>query len=104
VLIPQFSLRWLLGVMTASAGVFAIFGMAVRGYLWAAGVSAAIIALVVAMLVYAALFGIVWIFSLVAPAFLRRAHSGQSPFAQTITASQTPPSGKDVPLRPTLLE
>ena len=41
VLIPQFSIRWLLLVTAVCAGVFSIFGLAVRGSHWAAGVSIA---------------------------------------------------------------
>jgi hypothetical protein len=64
-LIPQYSLRWLLGVMTGSAVVFSIFAMGLRGNLWAAGGSVAILAVVVAALVHVGLFVLVWFAGLV---------------------------------------
>lgn len=114
-LIPQFSLRWLLAVMTACAVVFSIFGLAVRGSHWAAGVSIAIVSLAVVMLIYAVVFGLVWAFSVVTSQFRHgSAGSGRSPFAGRATASSTPgpspPGGgaslshKGVPATPIILD
>jgi hypothetical protein len=64
-LIPQFSLRWLLGVTTLSAGVFSIFALAINGSIVAAAISVAILSLVVVILVHAAWFGLIWVLSVV---------------------------------------
>ncbi|MCR4412474.1 MAG: hypothetical protein NUV77_08640 [Thermoguttaceae bacterium] len=78
-LIPQFTIRWLLGVTAVSAVVFTIVGLAVRGSAWAQGVSAAFVALALAMLVYALLFGVVWLLA-EAKAKLGKGEPGGSPF------------------------
>ena len=91
-LIPQFSIRWALGLMAGCAGIFSIFALAIRGYEWAAGVSIGILSLVLVMTIYALLFGAVWLFSLIT-APLRPAPSGRSPFRQQ-AAGVAPPSGQ----------
>jgi hypothetical protein len=88
--IPQFTLRWMLGVMTGCAVVFSIVALAMRGYLWAFGISIAIGALVLLMLVCAALFFLVWIVSLIASFRAGRTRISQSPFRD---APQTPAEG-----------
>ncbi len=78
-LIPQFTIRWLLGVTAVLAVMFTIVGLAVRGSAWAQGISAAFAALTVAMLVYALLFAVVWLLA-EAKAALGKRETGQSPF------------------------
>jgi hypothetical protein len=78
-LIPQFSIRWLLAVMTLAAIAFSIVGLAVRGSLWAVAVSTAIGSFVLLMLIYSLLFSVVWVFS-VAAVPLGGAQRGRSPF------------------------
>jgi len=81
-LIPQFSIRWLLGVTTAAAGVFSIVAMGVQGRAWAVGVSVAFLSIVVLALVYVAAFAMVWLFSVVTSSFGgRRDEAVGSPFA-----------------------
>ncbi|HEX4148671.1 MAG TPA: hypothetical protein VHY20_06775 [Pirellulales bacterium] len=63
-LIPNFTLRWMLGMIVVMAVVFLIMSRALAGSVWAAGVSAAILTLALAGLVYAVLFAIVWLFGL----------------------------------------
>jgi hypothetical protein len=63
-LIPQYSLRLILLIMTGSAVVFSIFAAAKRGSAAAAGISAAIVMLAAAVAVYVAVFAVVWLFSL----------------------------------------
>jgi hypothetical protein len=72
-LIPQFSLRRMLGLTAAIAVVFLVMGWAIRGNAWAIGVSAAVVALTLAGLVYAAMFAVVWLISLIGPAVSARA-------------------------------
>jgi hypothetical protein len=62
-LIPQYSLRWLLGATTVCAMACSVFAMALRGSLLAAAVSMAIVALVAMELVHVVLFVLVWLFS-----------------------------------------
>ena len=63
-LIPQYSLRWLLGATTVCAMACSVFAMALRGSLLAAAVSMAIVALVAIELVHVLLFLLVWLVSL----------------------------------------
>jgi len=76
-LIPQFSLRWLLGATTLTAIVCAMVAWGLAGHRWAQAVSIGLGALVLLMLVYGLLFTVIWGLSL---AVWRRAKSGQSPF------------------------
>jgi hypothetical protein len=62
-LIPQFSLRWLLTVTGMLAVVFLIFAQAAQGHGWAVGVSLAVCMLVAVMLVHGLLFFLVWVFA-----------------------------------------
>lgn len=61
-LLPRFSIRTLFWLITASAFVFVIVGMAARGHTWAWGASIAILSLVVVALTHAALFFVAWLF------------------------------------------
>jgi hypothetical protein len=64
-LIPQFSIRWLLLVTIGCAAVFSIVGLGVRGEPWAMAVSLTFGALVLTMLLYATMFSLIWVFGLV---------------------------------------
>ena len=64
-LIPQFSLRLILGIVSVLAVAAAVVSLAGRGWAWAAGVSIGLLAIAVAFAVYAVLFGVAWLFSLV---------------------------------------
>lgn len=79
-LIPQYSIRWMLAVTACCAVVFSVVGLGVRGSHWAIGVSIAVGALVVMMFVNAAIFGVVWMLSLVGRRSRRLAEN--SPFAE----------------------
>ena len=76
-LIPQFSLRWLLAVVTVAAGVFSVVGLGVRGNLWAAAVTIGMASLVLLMAVCAMLFVLVWVVAALMGGAARR---GRSPF------------------------
>lgn len=64
-LLPRFSMKTILATMTGSALVFVIVGQAVRGSAWALGISMAIGSVVLALSIYALMFLIVWLCSLV---------------------------------------
>ena len=59
-LLPRFTIRALLVLLTICAFVFVIAGMAVRGQHWAWGVTIAILSLSFALLVHAAWFCAIW--------------------------------------------
>lgn len=59
-LLPRFSIRWLLGLTTFSACVSLVLSYAVRSHAWAIGVVAGLWALVVAFLFFAAAFLVAW--------------------------------------------
>ena len=104
-LIPQYSIRWLLVITAVCAGLFSIVGLAVRGQSWAIGVSVALGALVLTMLVYAAVFGLVWLASVLLAAMGRRnAGPGRSPFKQQAAGGGAPPRDGETPDAPILLE
>jgi putative effector of murein hydrolase LrgA (UPF0299 family) len=62
-LLPRFTIRALLVMLTICAFVFVIAGMAIRGQHWAWGVTIAIVSLAFTMLVHAAWFAAVWTLS-----------------------------------------
>jgi hypothetical protein len=63
-LLPRFSIRALLMIITASAVAFLIIGMGLRGQHWAWGASLGIISVAVTALVHAAWFSVIWFFGL----------------------------------------
>jgi hypothetical protein len=62
-LLPRFSIRSLLGLLTLFAVAFLIAGLAYRGQYWAWGVTIGLASLLVTALIHAAWFGIVWWFA-----------------------------------------
>jgi hypothetical protein len=63
VLLPRFTIRTLLALLTLCAVVFVLVGTAFRGQYWAWGVTIAIVSLIVTALTHVAWFGIVSFFS-----------------------------------------
>jgi hypothetical protein len=61
-LLPRFSIRTLFWLVTASAVVFVVVGMAARGHDWAWGVSIGLASILFTALVHAALFLVVQLF------------------------------------------
>ena len=61
-LLPRFSIRTLFWLITASAFVFVVVGMAARGHDWAWGVSIGLLSILFTAVVHAALFCVVWLF------------------------------------------
>jgi hypothetical protein len=61
-LLPSFSIRALLLMLTLGAIAFLIVGMAFRGQHWAWGASVALFSVLVTAIVHAAWFGIIWLF------------------------------------------
>lgn len=59
-LLPRFTIRALLVMLTIGSFVFVVAGMAVRGQPWAWGVTIGILSLAFTLLVHAACFGAVW--------------------------------------------
>jgi hypothetical protein len=90
-LIPQFSIRWVLA-LTAVCAVFSlILAAAVHGSPWAIAISIAVASLAVTLAFHGAVFFGVWLFSLIVPdrrqtaagtARSPFAHSTASPFAE----------------------
>ncbi len=97
-LVPQFTIRWLLALTAVLAVVFSIVGLAVRGRGWAQGLSAGFVALVAGMVVYVALFALVWLAGEIT-ARLRKQPPGGSPFRPP-ESPQPPPGSQDFPASP----
>jgi hypothetical protein len=62
-LLPRFTIRALLVLLTVCAFIFVIAGMAVRGHHWAWGVTIGILSVGFTLLVHAAWFCAVWVLS-----------------------------------------
>lgn len=80
-LIPQFSLRWVLG-LTAVCGVISfVAAMGLRGSAWAGAITIAAASLALTLLVHGFMFFAVWVFSLFAArVWGRRQSAPSSPF------------------------
>jgi hypothetical protein len=76
-LLPQFTLRWLLAFLTASAAISLIFSLALRGRHWAVAISISIVSLLAILLVQALVFCLVWLCGVAAGALgdARRAYA-----------------------------
>lgn len=80
-LIPQYSLRWLLLIMTAAAVAFSVVALALRGHPWAIGAAVGLLALVVLGLIYGVTFALFWLVAELLAVFQQqRPPSGRSPF------------------------
>jgi hypothetical protein len=78
-LIPRYSIRWLLGLTTLSAGVSLVLAHALRGEAWAIGVTSGLWTLVVVALFFIIAFLCAWLIDQMA---ISRGNSrGNSPFA-----------------------
>jgi hypothetical protein len=60
-LLPRFTIRALLAMLTVCAVAFLIVGTAYRGHYWAWGVTIALVSLLITALVHAGVFGVVWL-------------------------------------------
>jgi hypothetical protein len=61
-LVPRFTIRTLLAILTAFAIIFVMIGTATRGQYWAWGVTIGLVSLIITAFTHAAWFGIVWLF------------------------------------------
>jgi hypothetical protein len=89
-LLPRFTIRTLLAILTASAAVFVIVGAAVRGHVWAWGVTIAIFSLLVTAIVHAAWFSLVKLLSRISapsPELLSASAAGQLRGAPPVPAT-----------------
>jgi len=87
-LIPRFSIRWLLGLTTFSAGVSLVLAYAVRGQPWAIGIVAGLWTVVIIAVFYASAFIMAWLLNhFLAATLLKRRADGGSPFAVSGTAA-----------------
>ena len=62
ILVPRFTIRTLLLIITVCAIIFVMIGTATRGQYWAWGVTISLVSLLVAAFTHAAWFGIVSLF------------------------------------------
>jgi hypothetical protein len=74
-LVPRFTIRTLLVIITLAAIVFVMIGTATRGQYWAWGVTIGLVSIIITGLAHAAWFGIVWMFMRVSHIELARAES-----------------------------
>ena len=89
-LIPRFTIRWLLLLMTVSSLFFFVVSLAVRGQAWAIAVSISVGSLLLAFVAYGLVFGLA---ALVASmrAVVRPAPRSGSPFASAEPPAQIIP-------------
>jgi len=102
-LLPRYSIRWLLGLTTFAAGVSFVLSYAIRGHAWAIGVSAGLWSLVVVGVSYVVAFLAAWLIAQVAAVARQGSQGGgSSPFAKPF-AGDVPLSPSNVPaMQPTI--
>jgi hypothetical protein len=94
-LIPRFSLRWLLVLTTVCAVFFLIMRWANQGSHWAVGIVTGVTALALAVLVHAAIFALAFVLSWLI-GLVRPSSPGRSPFATDALPPQViPPRNVD---------
>jgi hypothetical protein len=81
-LVPRFTIRTLLAMITLAAIVFVMIGTATRGQYWAWGVTIGLVSVIVTALAHAAWFGIVWM-------FMRISHGQSEPFESAVRDAGT---------------
>jgi hypothetical protein len=80
-IIPQFSLRWLLGMTALCGGVSLVLAFANRGEIWALGMSAALAGIFFLFLLYVAAFCVASLITQAYRAIFGSPPTGESPFA-----------------------
>ena len=81
-LLPRYSLRWLLALITVAAAVSFVLSYAIRGQNWAIGAAAGLGCLALMMGMYVLTFLAAWVVSQIEAAwFPARVGEGTSPFA-----------------------
>ncbi|MCA9122864.1 MAG: hypothetical protein KDB11_21910 [Planctomycetales bacterium] len=91
-LLPRFSLLQLLSITTVSAVFCYVIAMATRGHQWAMAISIATSSVLCAFVVYAMLFAVAWMLTLLGSSFAAKKVAA-SPFATAAPPPQliTPP-------------
>jgi len=89
-LIPRFSLRFLLVLTTLSGVFFFVVAQAVRGYPWAIALTAALTAFLGTLVLHAMVFGLAWTITYYWRLLARRESIG-SPFATSAPPPQVIP-------------
>lgn len=87
-LVPQFSIRWLLVVTMIAAVIFSIIALGMRGHHWATAVSAGLLALTISVGFYGLLFFVAWVFSEIATRCMQP--RGDSPFLSALNQAEAP--------------
>lgn len=91
-IIPRFSLRWLLALVTVCAGLSLVLSYAMRGEPWAIGIAVGIGTLLSIFVLGAFMFCIAWLISQVLSSGKGWRYQGESPFATVESeASSLPP-------------
>jgi hypothetical protein len=93
-IIPRYSLRWLLALITVCGGLSMILAYAVRGQPWAMGTIVGLTALMVALALHAAAFSVAWLLTQFAYMFFGdqpKGGGGQSPFAAPLVPAAADP-------------
>lgn len=97
-LIPRYSLRWLLALITVSAGISLVLSFAIRGRDWAIGVAAGLGCLAILMALYVLTFLAAWAVSQIESAIGNtRGGKGASPFAVNPPPSPFGPPAPGLP-------
>jgi hypothetical protein len=84
-IIPRFSLRWLLALITVCGGLSLLLSYAFQGHAWAIGAFVGLGSIVVVVALHAVAFSIAWLltqfFYIASGSSAPKSGGGQSPFA-----------------------
>lgn len=89
-LLPRFSLRFLLGGTAVCGGFFVVLAAAARGQVWASAITISVGSILLAFLLYAMFFAAAMLIASIGM-LPRRQPAVRSPFAQHVAAPQLVP-------------
>ena len=97
-IIPRFSLRWLLALITVSGGVSLVLSYAFQSHAWAIGVMVGLASIVVVVALHAVAFSVAWLLTqlsyILTGSSNPKSGFGQSPFGGG-TSPFAPPQQAD---------
>lgn len=94
-LIPRFTIRWLLLLTTICAVIFLIVGFAVRGEYWAIAISTSVVSLAFAFFLFGLFFVVAFVLASLFGIVKRAQPAGGTPFATSEPPPQVIPPIED---------
>ena len=102
-IIPRFSLRWLLALLTVCAGLSLVLSYAFQGHAWAIGFMVGLVSLLVVVALHAVTFSIAMLITQAGYFLAGNPPPGQSPFEEGTSPFAGPAPGTSDPEPPAIM-